>query len=116
MLLIVGEPGSGKTTALLELARGLIARAADPLQPVPVVLQLSTWTAHHGTLFDWLVDELRSKYFVGRDSARLYLRRRRLVLLLDSLDETNDKSRSPAPERGRDASESRFRDSREVPG
>jgi hypothetical protein len=44
-LLIVGEPGGGKTTLLLELARDLLAvtAATDPEQPVPVVLNLSTW-------------------------------------------------------------------------
>ena len=37
-LLILGEPGSGKTTMLLELARDAIARAVgDPTQPIPVV-------------------------------------------------------------------------------
>src|SRR5207248_836872 len=37
-LLILGQPGSGKTVTLLELARDLIIRAEnDPTQPVPVV-------------------------------------------------------------------------------
>jgi predicted NACHT family NTPase len=44
LLLILGEPGSGKTTTLLELATDLVTRAeANPGQPVPVVLNLSTW-------------------------------------------------------------------------
>ena len=43
-LLILGEPGSGKTTMLLELCQLAIERAkADPLQPIPVVLSLSSW-------------------------------------------------------------------------
>jgi len=52
-LLILGEPGSGKTTTLLELARDLITRAEkDSTLPVPVVLNLSSWggeTAVHGS-------------------------------------------------------------------
>lgn len=43
-LLILGEPGSGKTTMLLELARDAIARTEqDPAHPIPVVFNLSSW-------------------------------------------------------------------------
>src|SRR5205823_2709689 len=41
-LLILGEPGSGKTTMLLELARALIERAeVDETLPIPVVFPLA---------------------------------------------------------------------------
>ena len=44
LLLILGEPGSGKTTSLLALASELIERAKDdPKERVPVVLNLSSW-------------------------------------------------------------------------
>jgi hypothetical protein len=43
-LLILGPPGSGKTTALLELARDLLKDAeANQTQPIPVVFNLSSW-------------------------------------------------------------------------
>ena len=43
-LLILGEPGAGKTTSLLDLALELVARAeADPQQRIPVVVDLSDW-------------------------------------------------------------------------
>src|SRR5262249_19834782 len=43
-LLILGEPGSGKTTVLLDLTRTLLERAGrDESLPIPVVFTLSTW-------------------------------------------------------------------------
>jgi primosomal protein N' len=55
-LLILGEPGSGKTTMLLELARDAIARAqADPAQPIPVVFNLSSWAEKRQPLVEWLI-------------------------------------------------------------
>ncbi|NJR66868.1 MAG: hypothetical protein HC772_18680 [Leptolyngbyaceae cyanobacterium CRU_2_3] len=43
-LLILGNPGSGKTTTLLDLAQGLIDRAtAQPSFPMPVLFNLSSW-------------------------------------------------------------------------
>jgi type IV secretory pathway ATPase VirB11/archaellum biosynthesis ATPase len=48
LLLILGEPGSGKTTTLLELARTLLERARDDVRErVPVVLNLSSWKKKH---------------------------------------------------------------------
>lgn len=92
-LLITGEPGSGKTTALLSLARELIERArASDQQAVPVVFHLSTW-APHIRLEDWLVAELNAKYQIPRDAARRWLLADALLLLLDGLDEVAEQQR-----------------------
>ncbi len=94
-LLIVGEPGGGKTTLLLELARDLLAKTdpADPEQSVPVVLNLSSWGTVQKerqpitTLKDWLVEELYGQYSARREVAAALLETEKLVLLLDGLDE-----------------------------
>lgn len=50
-LLILGQPGSGTTTTLLTLARELITRAAgSPVQPLPVVFNLSSWAGPEQSL------------------------------------------------------------------
>lgn len=87
-LLVLGEPGAGKTTTLLELARELIARARRAAtEPAPVVLALSTWSGAQRDLADWLVAELGARYQVPKRIARAWLDDARLVLLLDGLDE-----------------------------
>ena len=87
-LLILGEPGSGKTTMLLELARDTIARArADPTQPIPVVFNLSSWAEKRRPLVEWLVEELNAKYNIPKKIARPWVEKDELLLLLDGLDE-----------------------------
>ncbi len=87
-LLILGEPGSGKTITLLELARDLIARSQeDPSQPVPAVFNLSNWNGGRGLLADWLIEELQAKYYVPTKISQPWLEQNCLVVLLDGLDE-----------------------------
>ncbi|MGH7525481.1 MAG: NACHT domain-containing protein, partial [Gemmatimonadales bacterium] len=93
-LLILGGPGSGKTISLLELARHLMDRATrDIRSPIPVVFNLSTWTGQ-SALFDWLVEELKVRYFVPAWQGSAWLKGRRLVLLLDGLDEVRPEARA----------------------
>lgn len=87
-LLILGEPGSGKTTMLLELARDLIARAEqDPAQPIPVVFNLASWAQSQPTLEAWLVAELNVRYSIPKRIAGDWVKNDSLLLLLDGLDE-----------------------------
>jgi predicted NACHT family NTPase len=98
-LLVLGEPGAGKTTTLLELARDLIARARRGAHELaPVVLALSTWTGGQRDLSDWIVTELGLRYQVPKKVARTWLEDARLVLLLDGLDEVSEGSRTACVE------------------
>ncbi|NEZ65749.1 hypothetical protein D0962_23825 [Leptolyngbyaceae cyanobacterium CCMR0082] len=60
-LLILGEPGSGKTTELLQLARDLVARVEeDDQHPVPVILELSSWNRE--SIDKWVANQLKKLY------------------------------------------------------
>lgn len=93
-LLILGAPGSGKTTMLLELARQLIERARQNAdEPIPMVFNLSSWTESK-TLADWLAQELNNIYYVPRKTAPDWVKGNKLLLLLDGLDEVRQESRT----------------------
>ncbi|MBD2100689.1 NACHT domain-containing NTPase [Leptolyngbya sp. FACHB-261] len=87
-LLLLGAPGAGKTTMLLDLAKQLIARNEEDFeQPTPVLVNLSSWQKNEQSIFDWLVAELKLKYGVRADIGQRWLRERKLLPLLDGLDE-----------------------------
>jgi hypothetical protein len=94
-LLILGEPGAGKTTMLLELARDLLDRAGqDESHPIPVVFNLSSWAPKRSPLIAWLIDELNTVYDVPRKVGQAWLDGDALLLLLDGLDEVNAEHRA----------------------
>lgn len=87
-LLILGTPGTGKTTLLLELTRELIARAQqDETHAMPVVFNLSTWAVKRMPLANWLVAELNTHYDVSRKLAQAWIANDQVLPLLDGLDE-----------------------------
>ena len=88
-LLILGEPGAGKTTTLLSLARRLLDRPGDRL---PVVFNLSSWC--NEPIEQWLVKELNSKYQVPRKIGHRWVDEQQLLLLLDGLDEVAQERRA----------------------
>ena len=98
-LLILGTPGAGKTTLMLQLARALIDLAEDdPKQPLPVVVNLSSWAVGGQALDVWLNQRLNLEYQVPRKVAAGWVDNAELLLLLDGLDEVSERYRDACVE------------------
>jgi hypothetical protein len=95
-LLILGEPGAGKTTTMLVLAETLLNQPEQPSDsPIPVLLKLSSWTKEQRTMIDWLVDKLDEEYGCGinKEDVKKILIGDKLLLMLDGLDELEESRR-----------------------
>lgn len=87
-LLILGEPGSGKTTELLQLAFDLVNKAKKNLDlPIPIIFELSAWKNDSQTIYDWLLDYLIEKYGLDQEISKRLLSENKIILLFDGLDE-----------------------------
>ena len=101
-LVVIGQPGAGKTVLTLRLTLDLLARR-KPGDPVPVIFGLHTWDPLEQSMQDWMAARLTADYPALRNASRSgptiasELVRRRLVLpVLDGLDEVE---RTPAGRR-----------------
>ncbi len=87
-LLILGEPGTGKTLSMLKLAELLIKKTEENLSlPIPIIFNLSSWSIKRQNIADWLVEELKDKYQVSKVLGKRWIEQEELILLLDGLDE-----------------------------
>jgi hypothetical protein len=87
-LLILGAPGTGKTTLLLELTRTLLTRALeDDACAMPVVFNLAAWAVKRRPLAEWLVEELSIRFDIPRKVAKTWIAEDLVLPLLDGLDE-----------------------------
>ncbi|MEW2353425.1 NACHT domain-containing protein [Spirillospora sp. NPDC029432] len=92
-LVILGGPGTGKTTLALQLLLHLLAtRTAD--EPVPVLLPVAGWDTHrHPRLQDWIAARLTGDYpalrapELGAQVAAALAGRGHILPVLDGLDE-----------------------------
>ncbi|MEM9274484.1 MAG: hypothetical protein AAGA80_16185 [Cyanobacteria bacterium P01_F01_bin.143] len=87
-LLILGEPGAGKTTALELLFRDLVRIAEDnPNKPIPIIFNLSSWNGKQ-RIVNWLVQQFhKGIYLIRPKISKPLIENENLVLLLDGLDE-----------------------------
>lgn len=85
-LLILGQPGLGKTTTLLKLADALLERAKTT-QQIPYIFELSAWRDDDQKISDWLIGQLKFDHGIDPKASRKWLTAGRMILLLDGLDE-----------------------------
>jgi DNA-binding SARP family transcriptional activator len=93
-LVVLGEPGAGKTALAVLLTLGLLANP-EPREPVPVLLPLSSWDPRNEHLYTWFAHKLTEEYpglgnvaAYGPHVARRLVTDERVMPVLDGLDET----------------------------
>jgi len=103
-LVVLGEPGAGKTMLMVRLVLDLLARRASG-SPVPVLASLASWNPADQDLHDWLSEQLTTDHpalaaaapVSGEHTQIGALLRAKLILpVLDGLDEIPDEVRGPA--------------------
>jgi DNA-binding SARP family transcriptional activator len=74
-LVVLGEPGAGKSVLAIQLTLGLLADP-EPGEPIPVLMPLASWDPHREHLHVWLARKLVEEYpglantaAYGRDAA-----------------------------------------------
>lgn len=98
-LVVLGEPGAGKTMLLIRLLLALLEHRS-PGGPVPVLFPLASWDPNRQDLYAWLADHLaldhaalrtpapgRAARRSGHTRARALLEHRLILPILDGLDE-----------------------------
>jgi NACHT domain len=95
-LVVLGEPGTGKTTLMIRLTLDLLARRADG-DPVPILTSLASWNPAGQDLRDWLIAQLMIEHpalaaappsgLEGPTQAAALLDAGLILPILDGLDE-----------------------------
>jgi hypothetical protein len=94
-LVVIGEPGAGKTVAAMVLTLGLLADP-EPGDPVPVLLTVAGWNPHREHVQTWLARRITEEYpglanteVYGPDAAKRLVTDGHIMPVLDGLDETS---------------------------
>lgn len=86
-VLLLGEPGAGKTITLLHTARdAVVRRLQDPTQPVPILGIIPTWIKTQKPFRAWLMGNV-SDVAVDHIEFETLVAQGKTLLLLDGLDE-----------------------------
>jgi len=92
-ILILGQGGAGKSGILLDLAAALLdVSQTDATAPIPVVLQVGSWSVGTTSLRDWLVVEVGRIYPIDPLLVQKWLTDQALVPVLDGLDTAGDEA------------------------
>ncbi len=83
-LLLLGEPGMGKTHTLLAVGEILLHHASRNQAPVPLLIDLSAWSGD--TLRNWLIDYFWHHYRIAKTVAEVWIDTGQVTLLLDGFD------------------------------
>lgn len=86
-ILLLGEPGTGKTVTTLAFARNAVAaRLTDSSKPLPIFALIATWDADQQTsLPDWLAEPGLNQSMIEE-----LISRGEALLILDGLDELGE--------------------------
>jgi hypothetical protein len=105
-LLLLGAPGSGKTTAAMAFVRDAVARRLhDPSSPLPVVLPIAAWDAERRPeITAWIAEVVPPL----ADRVSDVLSDGEVLLVLDGLDELGDRLKNPRPDDADPDPRSRF--------
>ena len=84
-LLLLGDPGSGKTTTLMAFAREAVARRLeDPNEPLPLIGRIADWSrTGEKPIESWLASSLG----LDQEAVAEAFREQQVLVLLDGLDE-----------------------------
>ncbi len=96
-IILLGDPGAGKTTELLRLAKNLLSNIEDNNdtanlgnhEPIPVIFELTTWESSQ-KLESWLLEKLEFKYKIPEAIGKELLNKGEILPLLDGLNEQNE--------------------------
>lgn len=88
-ILLLGEPGSGKTISLLLLAQDLAQEAKkDDKKCIPVIFDAKNWEPKYRNIINWFCDQIRANYLdINLSIFKYLLELDQINIFIDGLDE-----------------------------